>query len=198
MINGHGSATLCSLAGNKALPYSPELERAIVTALVLRPEMLGRAAALEADSFADLHMRAIWCALLNVQARGEVVNATSVIDELAKTTPAISPAEVGAMLLDGHGEPDEDRFDTATRAVAAMYRARVAALEVEALTTELIAPFESPAFPAATYLMDIDRRRNEPWISLALGDETLAELRPGNIALLIGGTGRGKTTLALS
>jgi hypothetical protein len=40
--------------------------------------------------------------------------------------------------------------------------------------------------------------QHEPWIKLLLGGDELAEVRPGGIALLTGGTGSGKSSLAAS
>lgn len=41
-------------------------------------------------------------------------------------------------------------------------------------------------------------RASEPWVTLRLDDDELVSVRPGGIVTLIGATGRGKTSLALS
>lgn len=45
---------------------------------------------------------------------------------------------------------------------------------------------------------EILNRASEPWTDLTLGNTTIASVRAGGIALLIGGTGRGKTSMAAS
>ena len=41
-------------------------------------------------------------------------------------------------------------------------------------------------------------RADEPWVKLQLGGDEICEVRSGGIVLLVGGTGRGKTSLAAS
>lgn len=43
---------------------------------------------------------------------------------------------------------------------------------------------------------EIEARKSEPWVPLSLGCETIAEVRAGGIALLIGASGAGKTSCA--
>jgi hypothetical protein len=59
-------------------------------------------------------------------------------------------------------------------------------------------PSRSPMRRCRDVVDEILARKGEPWIDVALGAETLVTVRPGGIILLIGGTGRGKSSLAVT
>ncbi len=74
--------------------------------------------------------------------------------------------------------------------------------ELKRLTDEL--PPIIPSTPARKWkrcrdLVDtILERAKEPWVDVQLGGEKIVSVRPGGLLLLIGGTGRGKTSLTAS
>lgn len=67
------------------------------------------------------------------------------------------------------------------------------------LSAALPSPSGGPRWRSCRALVpEIERFAAEPWVELRLGGAALSTLRPGQIALLNGGTGRGKTSLAAS
>lgn len=55
---------------------------------------------------------------------------------------------------------------------------------------------KTPWRSLGSFVDEIEEHKNDPWISLRLGDEEIARLRVGAMALLVGGPGSGKSTLA--
>ena len=72
------------------------------------------------------------------------------------------------------------------------------AADVDASPGARATPTRSPMRRCRDVVDDILSRADEPWIDVALGRETLVTVRPGGIILLIGGTGRGKSSLAVT
>jgi hypothetical protein len=74
--------------------------------------------------------------------------------------------------------------------------------ELKQLTADLspILPSEHPAkWKRCRDLVDeILARAKEPWVDVQLNGEKIVSVRPGGLVLLIGGTGRGKTSLTAS
>lgn len=83
------------------LPADTDAERAVVGAMVLRPETIAEVAEqVDADAFHDPTLHAFAAAVFNLHRRGEPIDAATITAELRAAGASVSVAERGPMIAD--------------------------------------------------------------------------------------------------
>jgi replicative DNA helicase len=195
------------------------LERLVAGCLVRQPELIEHAhPQFGLDVVADFQAIAVIKAVANLRHRGDPIDRDSVAAELEHT----GMADIHVWypkLVDATPETiDAQRFVVQTGALVRVAATRVQAIldgesaarldaeidDIALRDVDLVPPPPAPpeppkpqAWKRCRELVDVIlARAAEPWVQLRLGGEDLVSVRPGGIVLLIGGTGRGKTSLA--
>lgn len=207
----------------KAAAY--EDQRRLVDALLVHPELLERLPELSIDHFVDFRPKLLFTAYRNLEARGTAITIDTVIAELEAKGYADALSNGSAGGTRAHLEQriasvpnDPSRIVAIVDELAEKVMEHAGAVEaeidefalrdVETETARGSKKFEPSASqpdepkPAPRWrrcrdvVDEILSRASEPLVRLALADDEIVSVRLGGIVLLIGGTGRGKTSLA--
>lgn len=189
------------------------LERMVAATLVQRADLLHTYAdpAFGIDTLVDFHARAVVTAIANLLARNgsaPVIDVQTVADELIRA----GHADLGWYPALCERCPDvirPDWFHGATASLVRIAAKRRGAIEqangaVDAEVDEFALrdaePAPKPMQPwlRGPQLVDaILARADDPWVDLTLGGESLVRVRVGATVVLIGGSGSGKSSLAM-
>ena len=203
-------------------PFADDRAEAAVMTLVLADVDL-RATEVQPEDFADQRRRAAWGAALAIQEAGAPIDATTLASELDRSHPGLMGMEDIGALADAVGYVRVGHAKEYCRRVIDLSRRR--ALR-DALRMASVDPDEDPELVAARVAEKVQasvrgrggplgvsardgifaaiasiKDRGEEYYGLPTGfralDEMLGGMGPGEVAVLSGITGTGKTALAI-
>jgi replicative DNA helicase len=193
----------------------------VLGGIIIRNELLRDLPGLEVDAFYDFRHRAVFQAMRSLASQRKPIDVTLLEHELQKSgkVEAVGGfAYLGELALK---VPTVDNVHEYARTVVTLKRNRDALLALgQALERGYNWPHDPGEFVAEVagqmqrlleedpnrarwqrgpqLAHEIRRLKNEPFVALKLGSHQLCRVRTGGTAVMIGGSGSGKTSLAAS
>lgn len=175
------------------------MERSFVAALLADPSLLSLLPDdLGVDSLGDFHARSVFAALANLRSASAPITREDVRAEVAREAGHLDIAWFDTLASLRVVDVPVLGWASSIVRLAKHRSEAIAAHESSDVDDFAVRDAEPPKPPwrrAPELVEAILERANDPWIDLTLGGVSLVRLRAGATAVLIGGSGSGKSSL---
>lgn len=197
--------------------HNRDAEESILGGILLRNEVLDRLPDLEPSHFFNTRHQHVFSSFRNLRANGRPIDLVTVENELERHGRLDAIGGVGFLgqlvlrvpTLENVVAYAEDvqRLHRKRELAAALDAARLRALEADTepdeIASEAIAALSATSTRRVRWntadglVAEIRQRSKDPWVPLMLGRETIAEVPIGEMPVVLGPTGSGKTSLVI-